>query len=243
MVKDISQKHFDSISRKYQRAADSWQELYEQIEARIDSLVKDKVVLDIGNGGRFAYDTSLPRQVMAMDIAPSMLDRIQDPKIVKVVGDARDMETIDDESLDIIIFLFVLHHINGANVRESLETLTEVLSSSRCKLRPGGRLIVAESLLSPLLFRIQCFLFPLTKFFLGRFGVSPIFFFSLPLLAKAISQNFRLAANEIEVQNLQLEEWVDPLGGSFPGLIQIPAWLHPLKFRLAIATKPKKIFT
>ncbi|NET52742.1 MAG: class I SAM-dependent methyltransferase [Merismopedia sp. SIO2A8] len=129
-MNDTSQQHFDRISARYQRAADSWQEIYEQIETRINPIVEGKVVLDVGNGGRFAYDTSLPSQVIAMDIAPSMLDKIDNPKIVKVVGDARDMQTIDDQSVDIIVFLLVLHHINGCNVKDSINTLDKVLSSA-----------------------------------------------------------------------------------------------------------------
>lgn len=234
MIK-LNQQHFDKISSQYQSAADSWKAIYEQMEARINPIIKDKVVLDVGNGGRFAYDTSLPRRVIAMDISPSMLEKIGDPKIVKVVGDARDMEAVDDESVDIIIFLLVLHHINGSSVRESLETLDKVLSLARCKIRPEGYLIVTEALLSPLLFRIQCFFFPLTRFVLSQFGVGMIFFFSLPLLRERISQKFHLETRECEIVRLGLKGWFDPIGGSFPGLLKIPAWLSPYDFRLTIA--------
>ncbi len=106
-MNQVNQKHFDSIANQYQNAADSWQAIYDQMEARINPIVRDKVVLDVGNGGRFAYDTDLPSQVIAMDISPSMLEKIDDPKIVKIVGDATEMETVEDESVDIIIFLLV----------------------------------------------------------------------------------------------------------------------------------------
>jgi SAM-dependent methyltransferase len=238
-MKEVNQQYFDKISSRYQRAADSWQEIYEQMEARINPLIEGKVVLDIGNGGRFAYDTSLPSRVIAMDIAPTMLDKIEDPKIVKVVGDGRDMQTIEDESVDIIIFLLVLHHINGSSVRESFDTLDKVLSLARRKIRPGGYLIVTEALLSHLLFRIQRFFFPLTRFVLSRFGVGMIFFFSLPLLRKRISQKFQLETNDCETIKLRLKGWFDPIGGSFPGLLKIPAWLSPYDFRLIIV--PRKL--
>ncbi len=236
-MNQVNQKHFDSIANQYQNAADSWQAIYDQMEARINPIVRDKVVLDVGNGGRFAYDTDLPSQVIAMDISPSMLEKIDDPKIVKIVGDATEMETVEDESVDIIIFLLVLHHINGTSVKRSLETLDRVLSLARTKIRPGGSLIITEALLSPLLFRIQCFLFPLTRFILNRFNVGSIFFFSLPLLRERIAQKFELEKNDCEIVKLRLTGWFDPVGGSFPGLIKIPAWLSPYDFRLAIAPR------
>lgn len=241
MTNNINQEHFDNISSKYQTAAESWQEIYQQIEARITPIVRDKVVLDIGNGGRFAYNTNLPTQVIAMDIASTMLEHIQEPHIIKIISDARDMQGIENESVDVIIFLLVLHHINGDNVKESIKTLDNVILSSQHKLRPGGHLIITEGLLSPFLFKIQCIFFPFVRFIIEKLGVSPIFFFSLPLMQKVISSNFKLERSDIEISNLKLTGIVDPLGGSFPGLIKIPASAHPLKFRLLIATKPEFI--
>lgn len=231
------QEHFDRISSNYQKASASWEMLYEQIAERINSLITDKDVLDIGNGGRFAYDTRLPRKIFAMDVSADMLASINDPNIIKIVSDARNMNSIENNSVDVIILMLVLHHINGDNISQSLETLEGVLSEARSKLRPGGHLVVAEALLSPALYRLQSFCFQLTRWLLQRFGISMIFFFTRSLLAGRIAQIFQIDPQDIETTSLSLKGWLDPLGGSFPGLIKIPAAIQPWDFRLMIATK------
>jgi ubiquinone/menaquinone biosynthesis C-methylase UbiE len=220
-----NQKHFDDISDRYERAALSWREIYEQVEARINPLLKDKVVLDVGNGGHFAYDLHLPRRVIAMDVAPAMLDKIQEPSVEKVVGDAQDMEVIEDESVDIVIFQLVLHHINGPNVKETIELLEKILAEARRKIRPGGHLVVTEVLLSPWLFRLESGLFRATRFILSRFSVPMIFMFTQPILRERIARVFRIEPREVETVPIRLTTWADPLGGSFPGLIKLPPWM------------------
>ncbi|HEY8097158.1 MAG TPA: class I SAM-dependent methyltransferase, partial [Methylobacter sp.] len=236
-MKSEEQKHFDRIAKNYQKASGTWEMLYEQIEERINSLVTDQVVLDIGNGGRFAYDLSLPSQIIVTDISADMLFSINDPNIIKIVSDARNMHEIENNSVDVIIFVLVLHHINGNNIHQSIETLEGVLSEARSKLRPGGCLVVAEALLSPMLFKLQCFLFQLTRSFLHLFGISMIFFFTQDLLAKRIAKVFQIEPRDIETSSLSIKGWLDPLGGSFPGLIKIPVAIQPWIFRLMIATR------
>lgn len=237
MNESRNQTHFDNISKKYQRAADTWSMIYESVRQRLDPIVEGKEVLDVGNGGQFAYDTDLAEKVTAMDIASHMMDGITDPKIAKIVGDARNMDIIEDESCDAIVFLLVLHHINGTNVDASLDTLRSVVSASFRKLRPGGYLIVTEALLSGFLYRLQSMAFQIMQFILGRFGVSMIFFFTLPIMRKALASEFKVSPESIEVIPLKLEGWLDPLGGSFPGLIKIPASVQPWDFTLLIVQK------
>lgn len=236
-MKSEEQDHFDRISSNYQKASASWEMLYEQIEERINPLITNQVVLDIGNGGRFAYDLSLPKQIIASDISAEMLSSISDPNITKVVSDARNMHAIENNSVDVIVLVLVLHHINGNSIRQSIETLEGVLSEARSKLRQGGHLVVAEALLSPALFQLQCFCFQLTRHLLHRFGISMIFFFTRTLLAGKIAQVFQIEPREVETTSLTLKGWLDPLGGSFPGLIKIPASIQPWDFRLMTATK------
>lgn len=235
-MKDREQKHFDRISEKYHKASDSWKIIYEQIEKRINPLITDKVVLDVGNGGLFAYDLARPSQILVMDVSANQLSSICDTRITKIVSDAREMRTIENGSVDVIIFVMVLHHISGNSFCESIETLEGILSEARSKLRPGGHLVVAEALLSPVLFRVQKLCFQLTRSILHRFGVSMVFFCTQTILAERIAKVFEIELQEIETTDLNLKGWVDPLGGCFPGLIKIPASMHPWDFKLMIAS-------
>lgn len=236
-MKLLAQKHFDRISESYQSASDSWATLYEQIKNRINPLITGKVVLDVGNGSRFSYDVNLPSQIIATDISSEMLSKVNGPNIKSLVCDARSMKGIIDDSVDVVIFVLVLHHINGCSVRHSISTLDEVLSEAYVKLRNGGHLVVVEGLLSPALYRLQCCCFQLTHIFLRRFGVSMIFFFTKSLMMERIARVFHIEPRDIESVGLSVEGWLDPLGGSFPGLIKIPASIQPWDFRLMIVTK------
>ena len=119
------QQHFDNISQHYQKSAESWQMIYEQAGQQLDPLVRDRLVVDVGNGGRFAYDTSLPARVIAVDVAPQMMVAITDPRIQKIVDDARDLNKFPDGSIDVLVFSLVMHDINGANLAESRATLNQ----------------------------------------------------------------------------------------------------------------------
>ena len=230
-----AEPYFDAIADKYQRAADEWQTIYDEIEPHLAPLVRDKVVLEVGNGGRFAYDTGSPQKLIAVDIAASMLDGISDPGIVKIVDDATELRTIDDESVDVIVFQLVLHHITSRTRHETIGLLHHVLKTARRKLRHGGHLVVTETLLPSYYYALESLMYPLTRLFLARSNVSMIFFFSPKIITEAIASEFDVPKSAIRVERLKLRGWVDPLGGSFPGVIKIPATAHPARHTLLIA--------
>lgn len=232
------QEHFDRISRRYERASESWRAIYERVKAHLNPLVADKRVLDVGSGGAFPYDTALPREVVALDISPSMLETVDDPNVVKRVGDARDLRGIEDDSVDVILFILSLHHINGDDVKESLATLERVLSSARRTLRPGGHLMIVEPLLPGWLFRMESLAFPLTRTLLAWLDVSMIFLYSLDFLKERLAAHFSMEASSIRTERVVIEDRIDPLGGSFPGLIRVPHWMLPVRYCLISLRSP-----
>ena len=222
-------EHFDRISERYERAAESWQTIYDRVEAHLNPLVGERRVLDVGSAGEFPYDTSLAREVVALDISPSMLGGIDAPNVVTRVGDARSMPGIEDDSMDVVLFILSLHHINGRGARESFETLDRVLASARRALRPGGHLVVVAPVLPSWLIPLEAVCFRLTRAVLGRFGVPMIFFYSLRHLRRRLAHHFSVQEAAIGVERIVVEGRIDPLGGSFPGLIRIPNWMHPFE--------------
>ncbi len=231
-MSEASREQFDRIADRYHEAAESWNGLYEQIAVHVNPLLADKVVLDVGNGGHFAYDPAIARRVIALDISAEMVARIQLPGIAKVVGDARDLTGIDDASVDVIAFVFSLHHITGRNLQETFSTLDRVLASAQRKLRPGGTLVIAEPVLPGWLFRLQTWVFPASHALLERLRVGMIFFYSLRQLRERIAARVPCRRGEMRTFPLPVKGRIDPLGGSFPGRISIPSWLHPLRYRL-----------
>jgi SAM-dependent methyltransferase len=228
--------HFDKISPAYEGVYKSWESVYKKMKHLIDPLITGKNVLDVGNGGFFPYNTSLAAKVTVLDISPIMLERIQEPGIEKVVGDARDLSVIADGSVDVILFLLCLHHINGPSIADSKKTLDAVLSSAHRKLKPGGYLVVAEPFLPGFLYAIETFFFQLLRHMLNLFKVPMIFFYKLPVMKQHILKNFG-QASEVHIEPLKIEGSVDPMGGSFPGLLSIPAWMCPTQVYLLKAQK------
>ena len=236
--KSGEREHFDRIAGRYEQASHSWQSIYDQLEGRLNPLVAGRRVLSVGSGANFGYDTSLPAQTIALDISPSMLDAIDRPDVVKRVGDARELRSIGDASIDVVLFVLSLHHINGPSVRDSLETLERVFAAARRVLRPGGHLVVVESVVPRWYFALERLLFPLTRRLLGRFGVSMIFLYPLPVLERQIAAHLQVEATEIERLRLDVDERIDPFGGSFPGWVSVPARYLPGGYYLVVARAP-----
>lgn len=232
MAVDQNQQHFDRIADRYEGAADTWSSLSRQVREQVQPLVRDKVVLDVGNGGFFAYEPRDAREVTAFDISPAMLERIDAPGVRKVVGDARTLEGIERDSVDVLLFVFALHHIVGSNLRDTLDVLDRVLAAAHTRLRRGGRLIVAEPVLRGLLYSLESALFPVTRTALRALKVPMIFFYSRALLADRIRQHFSAESATVQSLEMVVDDPVDPLGGSFPGLISVPSWLRPTDYFL-----------
>jgi hypothetical protein len=54
-----------------------------------------------------------------------------------------------------------------------------------------------------------------------------------------IAAGFGVDPARIETEEIVVEGWIDPLGGSFPGWIRIPHWMHPFDhvvFHLVVPT-------
>lgn len=229
--------HFDKISGDYHKAGDTWSSVYVQAKKRVEPLIRDRAVLDVGNGGYFFYNASLARELTCLDISPAMLESIQDPRIRKIVADARDMKGVEDGSMDTILFGFTLHHIIGTNVRESLDTLDALIAASHKKLKSGGCLAILEPVLTGGWYGLEKNLFGLTRRVLSALRREMIFFHKSENIVRALAAHFKNGPAAVRQYPLEVRGWVDPLGGSFPGRIKIPSGLLPTKYFLFEAHK------
>lgn len=224
-----AQQHFDKIAQAYEEVPKSWASVYNQARSRIEPLIQGKTVLDIGNGGYFPYETRLASEVIALDISPAMLERVRDPHVTKKVGDARNLDGIPDDSVDVILFLLSIHHINGGTAAESARVLDQVIASARLKLRRGGSLVLLEPTLHPSLFALERFLFGFTRRILERSRVSMVYFYSPDVLRERLAAGFNVAAAKVAVDALPIKGWVDLMGGTFPGVLKLPGFMSPTR--------------
>ena len=98
--------HFNKIKKKYFNNIGDKINLYKELKKIIDSLLVNKIVLDIGSGGHLFYDYSLAKKIIILDLSKTMLDESSNKEIVKVYQDARNMTKIKDKSVDIILIIF-----------------------------------------------------------------------------------------------------------------------------------------
>jgi len=114
-----------------------------------------------------------------------------------------------------------------------------VIAAAARTLRPGGHLVIVEPVLPGWIQRLESLAFPLLRRLLGALGVSMIFFYSKRLLVERIAAHFGVPSSRIEVEDIVVEGRIDPLGGSFPGWIRIPHWMHPFDHTLFHLATPE----
>jgi len=226
--------HFDGIVASYAHSMQDLATIYEQAARVLAPIVRDRIVLDVGAGGTFAYDESLPEKLIALDVSANMLAQIDNPRVEIVVDDATTMRSIPDASVDVVMFCLVLHHINEPTRAGTLRGLANTLATAVNKLRPGGHVAILEVLAPGWLYCIEAPLFAITKRLLRWRGRDMIFMYTASQITEQLTS---LLEGAVETYRLKLPEFYDPLAGSFPGKIRIPGALSPTPFELFVARK------
>ncbi len=163
----------DSISAE-QNAEFFAREKHGRDVARLDTyrLIREAVtrevagcgrLLDVGNGGVFDYDTTQVEEIVAVDL---FLDRLPasrfPPNVTARRGDALALDE-PESSYDAVLEALLYHHLVGARPNDLLANVSRAISEAERVLRPGGRLVVAESCVPRWFYRVERALFrPLT---------------------------------------------------------------------------------
>lgn len=233
----ISIDHFDAIAGRYCASVETLAPLYDAVRRELDEAVAGKAVLDVGSGGIFPYDRSRAASVAVLDISAAMLAGV--PAGVRaIVADARGMKGCADESFDVVIFSLSLHHVASGTLERTREGVAAALSSAWRVLRPGGELLVYEPVLNTGLHALEKALFRPVRALLALAGVPMVFFQSRASLTRLLARACRVDAARVSARPAAVSGWTDPLGGTFPGLVMIPAALHPTRFELFRVSKP-----
>ncbi len=219
--------HFDRISDVYASNSDQYnRELLVKVADLLNPRVAGKTILDIGNGGYFRFDATLPNSITVIDRSEPMLRNITNENVIKIVGDARQLSDIYDETYDLVMICYCIHHVNGSTFDSALDALNTIVARAFCKLKAGGRLIVIEPILNPFLHFLERLLYGPIFGFMRLMKKDMIFFHA----DDSVKQAFRMASRRpdihIETIEIKLTQPIDPLAGSFPGIIKLPAWLQ-----------------
>ena len=113
-------------------------------EAVTEEIAGAELLLDVGNGGVFDYDTETVRRIVAVDL---FLDRLPASRFPKNAtarsGDALARDE-PDESYDVVLEALLYHHLVGARADDSIANIRRAIAEAERVLRPGGKLVVAE---------------------------------------------------------------------------------------------------
>jgi SAM-dependent methyltransferase len=93
----------------------------------------------------FDYDTTQVEEIVAVDL---FLDRLPashfPPNVVARKGDALALDE-PDGSYETVLEALLYHHLVGSRARDSILNIRRAIAEAERVLRPGGRLVVAES--------------------------------------------------------------------------------------------------
>jgi SAM-dependent methyltransferase len=116
-------------------------------------------LLDVGNGGVFDYDTTQVGEIMAVDLFLDQVDKSRfPPNVTAKKGDALALDEADD-SQEAVLEALLYHHLVGTRAEDSIVNIRHAIAEATRVLRPGGRLIIAESCVPRWFYAVEKVLF------------------------------------------------------------------------------------
>jgi SAM-dependent methyltransferase len=104
-----------------------------------------RLLLDVGNGGVFEYDTRLVDEIVAVDLFLDKLPPDHFPaNVTPRKGDALELDE-PDGGYDVVLEALLYHHLVGSKPSDSIRNTRRAIAEAARVLEPGGRLVVAES--------------------------------------------------------------------------------------------------
>jgi SAM-dependent methyltransferase len=206
---------------------DTYQRIRSALTAELGGM---GVVLDVGNGGVFDYDTSVVKAVTGLDL---FLDDL--PKDMKFPANVT-MERGDalaipkaDASYDGVVMVMLLHHLTGKSVRQCKANLERAVREAHRVLRPGGRLVIVESCVPRWFHRIECALYPAAVPIINRtLTHPPAFQHTIEEIVELLRATFDTAP---AARLIPKGKFVLQLG------FKVPSWLTPVQAYLITACK------
>lgn len=206
--------HLDSYSRDVQGL-----DTYINIRSSINQAIRgSELLLDIGNGGVFDYDTHAASHIVALDLfLDSLPENYRCPQNVTLrTGSALAIPELN-ESFDTVVMVMLLHHLVGNTVQESMLNVRRAFGEAYRVLKPRGKLVIIESCVPSWFFGFEKLLFPLVAPIINAAIQHPA---TLQYPASFIG---RLLADETgqppEMIKISMGRWVLQFGWKVPSFV------------------------
>jgi SAM-dependent methyltransferase len=190
-------------------------------------------LLDVGNGGVFDYDTTQVGEIVAVDL---FLDRLPashfPPNVTARKGDALALDE-PDGSYEAVLEALLYHHLVGSRADDSIVNVRRAIAEAERVLRPGGRLIVAESCVPRWFYGVERVLFrPLTAVARTRLlgGHPAVLQLHFALLQELIAERLQIE----RAYRVPVGRWIPQFG------VRWPSALTPARAVVVVARKGER---
>ena len=201
-----------------------WRIAYDQQVRMIEKLIEDKkIVLDVGCGPQIPYKKSAQNTLIGVEYS---FHSIAANKMVDLpVCASAAVLPLRDQSTDVILAVYSVHHMIGSSKEETQNTVMKVFQEFFRVIRPGGNILVIE--MAPI----------------EPFGFLQDFFWDIAKKALGSSlDQFFWTPNRLKKACNNLKGWKDPQIISFASSwwecfppifslpwLKIPRFLYPLR--------------
>jgi SAM-dependent methyltransferase len=189
------------------------------------------LLLDVGNGGVFEYDTTQVEKIIAVDL---FLDRSPasqfPPNVTARRGDALALDE-PDEAYEVVLEALLYHHLVGSRPGDSIVNIRTAIAEAHRVLRPGGRLVIAEPCVPRWFYGLERLMFrPLTLIAGTRLlgGHPAVIQLPFDLLQELVAE--RLAIER--AYRIPMGRWLTQFG------VRWPTALTPSRAMMVVARKP-----
>ena len=200
-------------------------------ESAAHEVKKANRILDIGNGGIFAFPIDHISRVEAIDLFVDKTFSIRHPDVHWRKMSVLDLK--DEDEYDTIIAINCLHHVIGRNVAQCYENLTRIFEVTFRALQQGGKLVVIESTVCGWFLKMYKPIFPvLLK--LWPLSHPPTFQYHYREIERAAdSAGFRPGKTT----------WIPKTGNIMTLGAELPARLMPIRVGKFVYMKPRRTDT
>jgi SAM-dependent methyltransferase len=210
-------------------ALDTYRRIREAITRELAGTAR---LLDVGNGGVFEYDTDQVDEIVAVDLFLDQLPAERFPaNVTPRKGDALALDEADG-SYEMVLEALLYHHLVGRTPADSIANVRTAVAEATRVLRPGGRLVVAESCVPPWFYAVERALFvPLTVLartpLLG--GHPAVLQLPFHMLRQLIAESLRIE----RAYRIPMGRWLTQFGRRWPTA------LTPARAVMIVARKPQ----